>query len=269
MNLSKEEQIVYSHFDDMYKMAHKRGIPIYSDFAGLNEIGIMYRLLLDKHVPPDLNNNYVVLYGGYEQAERRMICFLPDYYYGEIDKIEFPIACVKIEPVNRKFCDSLNHRDFLGTVMNVGLTRSQIGDIIVKKEEYNGNASYAGYVFCKNNKAELLTDITRVKHTTVYAQITDCRKILFEQEYKEISGNVPSLRLDAIIAAAIRLSRSKCLALIRGGSVYLNGRCCMESAEIVNSNDIISIRGYGKYMIGEVSSLTRKGRFNITVRQYI
>lgn len=269
MHLSKEEQIIYNHFNDLFNLAYQRGIPVFSDFAGLNETGLMYRLLDDKHIPADLIKERVITYGGYEHAERQIICFLPEQTYNKVTTDDFPIECVRISPVNKKFCDALTHRDYLGTVMNIGLERNQIGDIIVKKEGSENNISYTGYVFCRKNKSELLTDITRIKHTTVHVEIVDGAELLLKQEYKEISGSVSSLRIDSVIAVALKSSRSRCLTLIREGNVFVNGRCCTENAKNVCNGDIISIRGHGKYMIEEPQSITKKGRYHITVKQYI
>lgn len=266
MDLTKEEQITYRHLYDLHMLAERRGIPVYSGFIGLNETNMLYRVFDDKKIPHSLVGNYILTYGGYQGAERVMVCFLPDTLYNVPEYREFPIECIKIGALNHKFCDALTHRDYLGTAMGLGIERNQIGDIIVKKEE---NGAVTGYIFCCKDKAPLLMDITKVRHTSVHAEAVDGAGLALIQKYKDIQGSVPSLRLDAVTAAAARISRSGSLALIKEGSVFLNGRMCTGSSKNICDGDIISIRGYGKYRIEVSQSVTKKGRYHITVKQYI
>lgn len=263
MRLTKEEQIVYGHFNDLYQFANKRGRPVFSDFIGLNEMELMYKLFEEKNIP----ENYVTMFGGYKDAERKMVCFLPEAGYSELTENDFPIECVKISPVNKKFCDTLTHRDFLGTVMGIGIERNQVGDIVVKKEDTGSACS--GYVFCCKDKVPLLLDIQKVRHTSVKTKTVDGAYLSLIQEYKDIHGSVSSMRLDAVAAVAVKMSRSKCLLLIKDGNVHINGRLCTENSKILCDGDIISISGYGKYRIEASQSTTKKGRYHITVKQYV
>lgn len=266
MHLTKEEQITYSHFNDMYMLAGKRGRPVFSSFAGLNETGLMYKLFEDKNIPESALGEYIAIFGGYKDAERKMVCFLPGTGYCQVQEKDFPIECIKISPVNKKFCGALSHRDFLGTVMGIGIERNQIGDIVVKKED---GGACTGYIFCCHDKAPLLLDITKVHHTSVRTEIVNGTQLSLLQEYRDIQGSVSSMRLDAITAVAVKMPRSKCIPLIKDGSVHINGRLCTENSKILCNDDIISIRGYGKYKIELSQSVTKKGRYHITVKQYI
>lgn len=268
MHLSKEEQILYDHFEDMYNIAYNRGTPIYSDFTGLNGIELVYRLLDNKKISKNMYDKKICTYGGYDGAIYQMICFLPDNDYIKIDNSDFPISCIKISPVNNKFCDKLTHRDFLGAVMNLGIERDQVGDIIVNKLDSYSNA-YAAYVFCRSNKEKLVCSITQIKHTTVKTEVILDNNIVIEQKFKEIPGSVASLRLDCIISVACRSSRSQCLTHIGSGNVFINGRCCTENAKEIKNGDIITIRGFGKYLIETSEVITKKGRFHIIAKQYV
>lgn len=266
MDLTKEEKIVYRHLHDLFFIAQKRNMPVFSSFLGLNDINAMYRLLKDMGIPESLSGNYVITSGGYEGAERVMACFLPDGLYKKPGYGDFPIECVKISPVNQKFCDKLTHRDYLGTVIGLGIERNQIGDIIVKKEE---GGAVTGYVFCCRDKAPLIEGITKAKHTSVYSETVCGTGLLPVQEYKDSQKSVSSLRLDAVTAAAVNVSRSAGLLLIKDGALFLNGRMCTENSKNICDGDIISIRGHGKYKIEVSRSITKKGRYHITVKQYI
>lgn len=267
MDLTKEEQIIYAHFEDMYKLANKRSMPVFSNFLSLNEMEIIYNLFENKNISKNILKDYVNIFGGYNDAERKMVCFLPDNRYQEVREEDFPIGCVRITPVNKKFCDVLSHRDFLGTVMSIGIERNQIGDIIVKKDD--DKKSYTGYIFCCIDKVPLFLDITKVRHTSVITESVDGTNLSLTQEYKDILGSVPSMRLDAITAVAVKMSRSRCLSLIKDGNVYINGRICTQNSKIVCDSDILSIRGYGKYKVKMQQYVTKKGRYHITIQQYI
>lgn len=269
MQLTKEEQILLQHFNDMIQLSYQRSIPVYSQFCSLAELELAFRALEEFYGNIVRENVHYMLYGGFPDAERQIICFLPEQGKNSITENDFPLCCVCITPVNKRFCDKLNHRDYLGTIMNLGITRDQIGDILVKKEEKGSGQFCVGYIFCKKDKADLLTEITRIKHTTVKVEAVDLEQMEWQTEFKEINGSVSSFRLDAIIALAVKLSRSQVLELVQSGSVFLNGRCCTENAKKLNEGDIFSIRGYGKFLFDKANSMSKKGRYHITIKQYI
>lgn len=269
MHLTKEEQILLQHYNDMIQLSYQRSIPVYSQFSSLTELELAYQALDEFYGHYVSEGVQYKLFGGYSEAERKIICFLPEQNNISVCEQDFPIRCVRIAPANRRFCDMLNHRDYLGTIMNLGITRDQIGDILVKKEEQGTNQVCVGYIFCKKDKADLLLGINRIKHTTVVAGTVELDEIEWTTEFKEITGSVSSFRLDAIVALAARLSRSKVLELVQNGKVFLNGRCCTENAKKLNEGDIFTIRGYGKFLFYKANSISRKGRYQITVKQYI
>lgn len=269
MQRAKEQQLLYKRFSDLCRMAYQRGIPMYSDFADLQEQSLARQAVKEQY--PDLPEVRLPMasYGGYEEAERRLLCFLPDTDYLQPDIDDYPLCCIRIAPINKKFGEMLSHRDYLGTIMGLGLERDQVGDILVRQEGAEGNACIVGYVFCKQKIAELLTEITRIRHTTVEAQNIKPEQLHWEQQYKNISGSVSSLRLDAILSVAIRTSRTQGLQLIRDGNVYINGISCTENAKTLQNGDIFSVRGHGKYRFQYLGGTSKKGRYPITVQQYI
>ena len=268
MHHSKEEQMLFQHFNDMIQLSYQRGIPVYSHFVSMSEMTLAYQALDDFYGKKWQDGKQVAFFGGYPDAERKMLCFLPteDTF---LAKPDFPISCVRIAPANKRFCDALNHRDYLGTIMNLGMTRDQIGDIVVKHENKDAYKASIAYVFCKKDKAELLTELTRIKHTTVVSEIISCEELEWTPEFKEISGSVSSFRLDAVLSLAIKASRSQGLMLIQEGNVFLNGRCCTENAKKLTEGDVFSVRGYGKFIFEKVSAQSKKGRYHIIVKQYI
>lgn len=267
MNLTKEEQILLKHFHDLINLSYQRSIPAYSQFCNMSELELAYQALdaFYGHVSVSEGVQYK-LSGEYPEAERKIICFLPEDRPDLADTKDFPIACVCFSPANKKFCDELNHRDYLGTIMGLGITRDRIGDILVKKDPVF-KASTA-YVFCKKDMVSLLEDINRIRHTTVVAKEVEFSSVDWEITYNTITGSVSSFRLDAILALAIRTSRSQTVTLIQSGKVFLNGRICTENAKKLEEGDIFSIRGYGKFRYDKANAISKKGRYHITVKQY-
>ncbi|MDE6850872.1 MAG: hypothetical protein K2J67_00065 [Lachnospiraceae bacterium] len=269
MQQSKEEQMAFKHFLNLCRMAYQRGIPLYSDFIGLAHRDFVYQAAAEQFPSLSTQNEPVVFYGGYPDAERNVVCFLPEPDYPKPPADAYPICCIQIKPVNRRFSENLTHRDYLGTIMGLGLERDQIGDIVIKQEGNEFDKTAAAYVFCKQNKAELLLNVNRIRHTTVSATKTDAQSLRWTPEYKEITGSVSSLRMDAVLSIAIRTSRTQGLQLIREGQVYLNGRCCTENAKLLQNGDIFVVRGYGKYLFCDTGGVSKKGRYQIIVKQYI
>lgn len=268
MHQSKEEQILYQHYNDLLQLSYQRRIPVFSQFAGLNEMDFAVRALSASYGNNWQEGKHAVFYGGYPEAERKIICFLPGESGFSTDYESFPICCIQIKPVNKKFSDDLSHRDYLGAVMNLGITRDQVGDILVKQKEEDRCFGMA-YLFCKKDKAKLVTEITRIRHTTVVADIVNFSETGWKPSFSEITGSVSSFRLDNILSLAAKLSRAQSLALIQSGSVFLNGRRCTENAKKLEAGDVFSVRGYGKFLFDKTTSLSRKGRYHIIVKQYI
>lgn len=138
MPRSKEDQILYKRFRDLGNMAYQRGICVYSDFVTITQQELACQALAELYPDTHVEQLPLYAYGGYEEADRRVLMFMPPEYMDRISDTQFPISCIRIAPVNRKFGEALTHRDYLGTVMGMGLERDQIGDILVRMEGPEG-----------------------------------------------------------------------------------------------------------------------------------
>ncbi len=255
MKLDKEEQLLRRRFLDMAQIANTRGSYVFSDFLNLNEYNIFLSL---KNELPIIK---YFTYGGYRDAERKILCFYEDYNMAGED-IDYPIACIKVEPLNKKFSDQLNHRDFLGAVLNLGLDRGKIGDILINENE--------GYLFVHLQISTFIIDqLVKVKHTQVKCSVIDRKDFNYEPKFKEITGTVSSVRLDSILAVAFHSSRSSLSGLIEGGKVSVGGKIILSNSYILKENDIISVRGYGKFIYSGTSYQTKKGRYSVKILLYI
>lgn len=198
----------------------------------------------------------VTLDGGTECAERRIAVFSgKDCCYEEPS----PIVCVRIRPVSSKYAEDLSHRDFLGSLIGLGIRREVLGDIIVHEK--------TGYLFCLDVISDFVCrELTKVRHTDVECCVIDAPP--------ENSVSLPpvsrivvsSERLDAIVSAVFKISRSESQKLFSLCRVYVNGKNIESFTGAPASNDIISVRGLGRFIYEGIEYETKKGRLSSSVR---
>ena len=202
----------------------------------------------------------VYIYGGARGCERVIAAFGNEESFGY--KPEFPISCIEIKPVNVKYADRLTHRDYLGAMMNLGIDRGLIGDIVIIESD--------AYVFCLKKITEFIVEnLTKVRNDIVVCEIKDSLPDGFEPSYKEIVGSVASLRLDALISLAFNESRSKSVSYIENGIVFVNGKVITTNAYNIKEGEIISVRGHGRFMYLYTKSETKKGRYMVVLNLYV
>ena len=253
--MDKEEQILRRHFKDQALAADARGGIIFSDFLNMNEQNIFFSM---KQELPKIK---YFTYGGFDDAERKILCFCGDEAIVVSEELEWPIACIRLVPANKKFSDSLTHRDFLGAVLNLGIDRNRVGDILIQDNE--------GFLFCTDAIANFITEhLSKVKHTTIRAELNYDRDFEYTRKLKEITGTVSSVRLDSILAVAFKSSRSSLTGLIEGGKVFVNSREVLSNSYQLKEQDIVSVRGYGKFIYAGTVYQTKKGRYSVKILLY-
>ena len=251
--MQKEELMLQKRLIELSRLSYQRGIVTFSDFLNLNELNILHTI--PKH---ELDSAYVT-FGGYDHSERQMVAFLPDALCYEY---EYPISVIKISPLQKKFSDSLSHRDYLGAILNLGIERCKIGDILVEE--------HSAVLFIHQSLESFITEeLTRIKHTSVMATIEDMQSFHYDPKTKEIKGSVSSLRLDSLLALAFSSSRSKLVAFIEAGKVYVNGKLITSNGYQIKENDIVSVRGLGRFRYLETMSQTKKGRYYVTLELFV
>lgn len=197
-------------------------------------------------------------FGGYDDAERVMFISYPDY------KCEYEpdeILCALI--ITGREVASLNHRDYLGSLLGLGIKREKIGDILVSEDETIVflSSDIADYV--QNN----LTKIGRCGIKLERKNISDIKAP--EKKTETISGTVQSVRFDAVLSTALKISRGKASQLIEGEKASVNWNICTSCKYIVKEGDVFSVRGYGRFKLESAGGLTRKGRINIEILKYV
>lgn len=210
----------------------------------------------------DCGNPPHVFFGGYDDAQRTILFFLPDYIEQEsiIQQSDEFLSCIRAEysPTN-----SPTHRDFLGAMMGTGIKREMIGDILV------GNKS-CDIVVVKDIATYLESNFSSAGRTKIDTTVVPINEInVPEEKTKTINGTVASLRLDSIVSSGFSISREKAADGIRAGKVTLNHIECTKIDKLVNEDDRISLRGMGKAVLKQVGNTTRKGRTRIVIEKYI
>ena len=190
-------------------------------------------------------------------TERKRLLFLPEWM-AEPDGTE--IAAV------RAACRSggdLTHRDFLGSLMGMGIVREKIGDILVGPDSAD--------VLVLDTVAEFLAQswesAGRVKLQV--AEIDPGCVHIPEIRREERRDTVSSLRLDNVLAAVFSLSRGRAAEAVEKGSVQVNYVTCVKPDKPVSAGDTITCRGLGKCVLDSVGAPTKKGRLPVDIRRYI
>ena len=209
------------------------------------------------------------LWGGYGEAERRRMFFLPPYL-AEADETLLAEClqdsydeCVIPLLVKGSGYRELSHRDYLGALLHLGVERDRIGDICV-------TSAYEAILFCDRvmveffteNLARVANDAVRLSVTSVSADFDGGRSFL------PVSDTVASPRADAVVAALANLSRERAQALFREGRVEIDYSPEERIDRTVGEGAVIVIRGCGKFIIRSLSDKTKKGRFRLLADKY-
>ena len=197
-------------------------------------------------------------WGGYEAAERNMVSFFPDYR--QWDDIDYPIAALEITGSDM---DELNHRDFLGSILGLGIKREKIGDILINKDFC--------YVFCIADIKDFIgMNLAKIANKNVCVTEKRFEEIRIpEKKFKAINTTVASLRLDAILSAVLGEARNKTAAYIKAEKVNVNWEPSKSASQLLKEGDVLSIRGKGRIILDHIGGNTRKGRISICIKKYI
>jgi len=198
-------------------------------------------------------------FGGYPEAERRVAVF------GREEDLFYPwesdISLLMIRQPDPKFRQALGHRDFLGAVLNLGIKRELLGDLLVSED--------TGYLFCLAPIDRYIQEnLTRVRHSPVTVERIEQLPESVSACTVEETPVCASPRLDAVVSAVFDLSRAEGRGLVEGEKVSLKGIFCTDPGRVLVPGERVSVRGYGRfYFDGEVKK-TRSGRSRIVIRRF-
>lgn len=249
----ESEELFRKRCLELAQKCYQKNQYTFTGFLGLSELSDFYRMEKELSYVP-----YTV-WGGSELCERAMVRFGSKEMLGYEE--EFPIVCLLVKPLAAKFADALSHRDFLGALMNLGIERSALGDILIEEN--------TAYVFCLDKLADFLADnVNRVRHTAVVCSRTRELPSFSEKEMQEIKLQTASERIDGVLAKVYRLSRSETIELFRQKKVFVNGRLCENNSRLLKGGDTVTARGRGKFIYDGQQGLSKKGKLYLAVRIY-
>lgn len=251
--MDKDVQKIVNRFHDLAEQSYMQNVFTFTGFLNLAEQSVFF----------DAQNEFAYvgwkLFGGNEDCERKILRF------GSVDQLgyeeEYPIACIHIYPPIKKFAEALTHRDYLGALINLGIDRTTLGDILVQEKE--------AWLYCQNNLKEFICDkLLKVKHTNVVCKEVDMSIEVLKKELKSEEYIVNSMRIDAILSKVYALSRQKSLNLMAEKKVYISGRLCENPARVLKDHEMITARGFGRFIFNGKKYETKKGKFVVGVEVY-
>ena len=250
---SPEDKVLLAKVWDKIQAGIRRDIPASTCFLSPRE------LEMTRYLFGDLAGLHS--FGGYEDAERKMLVYLPEYledaYLMEEDS---PIVCLRATYYE---ADTLSHRDFLGALMGAGIARETVGDICVGSGscDFFVTAEIAPYV------AQNFLSAGRTKLSI--QQIPLAAVSVPEPEVKEIRDTLASLRLDSVISSGFRIGRSLAAQYVTAGKAAIDGLPCEKPDKSVAEGCKVSVRGLGKIKLATVGGQTKKGRISVTIHRYV
>ena len=250
---SAEERVLLSHVLDRCEQSRARDVPAHTDFLSPAE----QRSAEDLLRAAGYGGGWAFA-GGYERAERRMLFFLPSW-------AEAPDEADCLAALRAAFRGdgAPTHRDLLGSLTALGVTRAKLGDILVSE-------GAADVIVCADIADWLAAEWKSAGRTALaVSRVAPEALRVPEQRVKELRDTVATLRLDAVAATGFSTSRAKAAELIASGRVQLNYRETLKPDASVRAGDVVSARGLGKFELAEVGGLSKKGRTAILVRRYL
>ncbi len=254
--MDNQEKVIRKHFLDLYRKSWQSSIYSFTDFLSLADISVLTELIQSG----EILDSFVTLDGGLCGAERQVARFGSPEEFGWEE--EFPIKIIKVSPLLQKFGENLSHRDYLGALMNLGIERSTIGDIRIRDKD--------AWIAVMDHMADYIMDnLDQVRHTHVKCSETTEEEETAEVQFEELSFTVSSARIDAVVSKLVNESRGKVLDRFREKKIFVNGRVQENNSAVLKNGDVLSVRGFGKYIYDGADHTTKKGNLHVIVRRYI
>ena len=250
---SPEDRLLLAKLWDKINAGIRKNIPAATCFLSPRELE-MAKFLFGE--PEGL-----YAFGGYDDAERKMLIFLPDYLdESSLYDEDSPCVCLRATFFQG---DSPSHRDFLGALMGAGIGRETVGDICVDKGscDFLVTGEIAPY---------LLQNFTSAGRTRLHLSRIPLSEIRIpEPEVKEIRDTLASVRLDSVIASGFRIGRSLAAQYVSAGKAAIDGLPCEKPDKAVPEGAKISVRGLGKIRLAAVNGRTKKDRISVVIHRYV
>ena len=251
-----EERLMLSRVLDKLELTRQRSIPAHTCFLSQAERASAESLINACGRPDHL------FFGGYEAAERTVCAFLPDWLEEEDWRAgeDCPVRALRCTYPQGS---GLTHRDFLGSILSLGITREKVGDILVSEASCD-------ILVLDELEDYLLLNLESAGRVHLKVSRLPLSQLIVPQiQVKTVRDTVATLRLDAVAASAFSLSRGRAAEAISAGRVQLNHRECLKPDRVVAQGDVISCRGLGKCVVKEAGGLSKKGRVMVVLERYL
>ncbi len=244
---SNEDKMLLAHILDREQLCMQKNIPVETGFLNPHEQAIVLSMRGEFSVAP-------TLWGGYEDAERKMLFFLPDYMDAP------PEDALSVISATHRDKNPPGHRDYLGSLLGLGVDRAGVGDILVSDmgAQIIVRASLADFFeanYTSAGRVSLSVSVRPISHL----EITETAPT-----YK--TASLASLRADAAISAAFSVSRTLAQEAIRGQKVFVNNLPLIKGDKLLSVGDKVRWQGKGRFILEETGGTSRKGRLFVTFR---
>lgn len=244
-----EEKI--KRIKELESRSFERGVFTFSDFMSPTSL---------YEATTVLRQGEYTVFGGVDFAERKMIRFGNEEELGYEEP--FPITVLKMSLQGGKFASVITHRDVLGAVLNLGIERQKLGDIFI-------NGVFC-YVIADKTIAKLIVEeLKSIGRNKVIVEEVSCVPIEFAPQKREMQFSVASNRVDAVLCKVYSLSRENSLALFDKGFVSINGKPCESPSKSLKCGDVVTARGFGKFIFEGEGGFSKKGKLYVTVSVFI
>lgn len=252
----EENKLLIAKVVDKFEFSKTKNKITYTDFLNMAEISVAKKYLKENKI-----NNFV-FYGGREEADRNILLFYPEKI--SLEMLEKNYEKI-LEVIRIKLPNGIEyeHREFLSGIMKLGIKREKFGDILVT----NNGADIVSLVEVSKYLKEGLQDLTRFRKSNITIEnINNIEKI--ENQFENLNIIISSMRLDNFVAELSRCSRTRAIEIIEEGRVFLNSINEFKASKKININDIITIRGKGKFVFYNIEKETRSGKLLINIKKY-
>ena len=251
MGLGVEEKMLLARAQDVVSLCEKQNCIRYMGFLTPVEAELIRRNLAKTTIQ-------TLFFGGYNEAERTLFAALPDYME-ECDAEEL----ISVVEICGRDIGELRHPDFLGSLLGLGIKREKIGDILVLEDRC--------LVFVFPNIADYIAEnLDKVGRKGVTVRRVEVGQIeIPKRKLERFHTTVSALRLDSVVAAAIRTSRAGANAVLAEGRVFVNWSQEDSPSFKMKPGDVFSVRGIGRFRIGEEVSKTKKDRLGIYIEKFV
>lgn len=214
------------------------------------------QIVLSQVVAYNYSDFKVEFFGGFDDAERKKAKIISNEYYD----VDYDIVCLKAK-FNNKF-NRVEHRNILGAVHNLGINFNRFGDIIVLENEV--------YIFVDEEIADYIAmEFTKAGRVNLDFQRVDLAEVGIEKKYEDFEIVSSSFRIDSIVAKITNKSRSKVKEFLEQDFIKLNHVILRNGEKTCTTDDIISIRKYGRFVVKDYRQNKKSLKYRITISKLV